>query len=168
VSEQNAQPEVAPESQDRLQQIEQQLTDLQKRLGERDEQIAAAEAQRDEAQSQVTIAENRLAAERLLAGSGVVDVETASLVLSKRVDLAEDLDEEALSRSVEQLLLDKPFLRAPQAPLPGKTASPRGSGEGVSAKLARTAERAARTGDRRDVAEYLRLRRQIASNPRKR
>ena len=64
--------------------------------------------------------------------------------------------------SVEQLLLDKPFLVKRATPLPPATASARADRPGTFAQLAQAADRAVRTGDRRDVAEYLRLRRQGA------
>jgi len=148
--------------------LRQRVEELHKQLASRSDELGTAEAQRDEARRQLTVTENRIKAERLLAQAGVVDVETASLLLSKRTDLGEELEAEALARSVEQLLLDKPFLRAPsQAPLPPKTASAKSSGLSAAARLAQTAERAARTGDRRDVAEYLRLRRQISMTNRK-
>jgi len=151
----------AQQAEARAQQLEQQLQDLRQQLTARQEQLAGAEAQRDEAQVQLTVAENRLAAQRALSDSGVVDLETASLLLSKRLDLSEPIEPQDLSSAVEQLLLDKPFLRAaPGGSLPPKTASAR-SGSGTSAaQLAEAADRAIRTGDRRDVAEYLRLRRQ--------
>jgi hypothetical protein len=158
-------PPDPPQADVRLREMENQLAVLQKQAQARDEELAAAEAQRDEARTQLTVTENRAAAERLLAQSGVVDVETASLVLAKRMDFGEEVDGEALARSVEQLLLDKPFLRGPsQAPLPSKTASARPAAPSASARLAQTAERAARSGDRRDVAEYLRLRRQVSAS----
>ena len=57
--------------------------------------------------------------------------------------------------------MDKPFLRSGQeSSLPGATASAKASVPGGFAALADAAERAIASGDRRDVAEYLRLRRQ--------
>ena len=79
------------------------------------------------------------------------------------MDLSAELDDEAIRRGVEQLLLDKPFLARPSAPLPPSTASPRSERTGSFAQLAKAAERAVQTGSRRDVAEYLRLRRQGAA-----
>jgi hypothetical protein len=139
-----------------------QLADLQAALAERTAALGAAEAQRDEARARLVEAENRRAAERLLGASGVVDLEAAELLLGRRIDLtAEELDTAALRRSIEQLLLDKPFLRAAR-PLPGRTGGVRRAGH--SGELADAAERAARSGDRRDVAEYLRLRRSAAGD----
>ena len=99
----------------------------------------------------------------LLSQAGVVDLETASTLLSQRIDLTEDLDAEVITRSVEQLLLDKPFLRRfTDGRLPSKTASARAGQNSVSSQLAGAAQRAAYSGDRKDVAEYLRLRRQVS------
>lgn len=150
----------AQQAEGRLRELEQQLEAVQSHARRRDDDLAAAEAQRDEAASQLTIIENRLAAERLLTQAGVVDLEAASVLLSRRMDLAEEVDGEAMARGVEQLLLDKPFLRSPTgAALPPKTACPRDAAAAPAARLAQAAEAAARSGDRRDVANYLRLRR---------
>ena len=157
----------AQQAEGHLREVEQQLEAAQSRIQQRDDELATAEAQRDEASTQLVVVENRLAAERLLTQAGVVDLETASVLLSRRLDLAEEVDAEALARGVEQLLLDKPFLRSPGtargASLPPKTASPRDAAAAPAARLAQAAELAARSGDRRDVADYLRLRRRAST-----
>ena len=152
----------AQQAETRLQQVEQQLKEFQSQSSSHGDQLATAEAQRDELRQQLTILENRLSAERLLAQSGVVDVEAAWLLLSKRMDLNEELEREALSRGVEQLLVDKPYLRPAAAGLPPGTASARSNQAGAAARLAQSAQKAVHSGDRRDVAEYLRLRRAAA------
>lgn len=156
----------AQQAEERLQQIEQQLTELQSQLEHRSEEIAQAEAQRDEANQHLVNVQNRMLAERMMSQAGVVDIEAASLLLGKRMDLNEELEPEAISLKVEQLLLDKPFLRSPLSPpLPPTTASPKVR-PNPAAMLAQAAQRAARSGGRRDVAEYLRLRRQSAASNR--
>jgi len=147
-----------------LQQLQQQLQDLQAQLQRRAEELAAAEAQRDEAHTQLAAAENRRTVERMLAQAGVVDAEAACLLLGKHIDLGEAIDEETLASAIEQLLLDRPYLRGGPASkgLPPRTASAKIGGPAPAAQLADAAERAAQTGDRRHVAEYLRLRRQMA------
>jgi hypothetical protein len=150
----------AQQAENQLQQVEQQLAELKAQLDHRNEDLALAEAQRDEAGNQLLVAGNQRGVERLLMEAGVVDLEAAHLLLSKRMDLAAELDDEAIRRNVEQLLLDKPFLLRPAGALPSSTASPRSEKTGPFAQLAQAAERAVRTGSRRDVAEYLRLRRQ--------
>jgi len=154
----------AQQAEARIQQLEQQLKDVQSQVGRHSEELAAAESQRDEAKVQLTATENRLGAERLLNAVGVADVETAVLLLSKRLDFAEEIDAETFSRQIEQLLLDKPFLRSgAEAALPPKTASARPAQTSVAAQLSRAAQRAVQSGNRRDIAEYLRLRRQAAT-----
>ena len=135
------------------------VTELRTQLDARVEELAAAEAQRDEARHRLTATENRLAAERLLAQAGVVDVETAALLLGRRVDLEGDLESEALEQGIEGLLLDKPFLRCRRADLPPSSASAAPPAPSPNARLADAADRAMNTGNRRDVAEYLRLKR---------
>jgi len=158
----------AQQAEARCKEMEQKLQELQQQLAGQQDQLAAAEAQRDESHNRQTLLENRLAAERLLSESGVVDLEAASLLLGQRLNLTEELDREALARSIEQLLLDKPFLRSETAPgaagLPPKTASAKGDRPATASQLAEAADRAIRSGDRRDVAEYLRLRRQSAAH----
>jgi len=149
---------------DRAGQHERQLRQAQQRLAALTDELATAEAQRDEALQQVTVTENRSAAERLLAEAGVADVEAARVLLERRTSFDEPLEAEQLTRGVEELLLDKPFLRAASVAgsLPPSSASARDAGRGGLADLAEAGRRAAATGNRRDVAEYLRLRRHTA------
>ncbi len=151
----------AQQAEGRVEEVEQQLKEMQSQLDAHGDQLAQAEAQRDEAASRLVETENRLTAERLMATAGLAETETAMLLLSKHVDLTQALDDGALTDAVEELLVDKPFLRAGQVSLlPGSTASAKPTAPGGFGALADAAERAIETGDRRDVAEYLRLRRQ--------
>lgn len=153
----------AQQAEGRCQEVQQKLEEIEAQLNSSRDEIATAEAQRDEAASHATEVENRLSLERKLARAGAVDIETASLLLSRRLDMSEPLDDEQLNRQVEQLLLDKPFLVAANVgDLPGKTASPRPLEDASAADLADAARRALGSGDRRDIAEYLRLRRLAA------
>ncbi len=155
----------AQQAENRVQEIEQQLKELQTQLEGRTEQFGQAEAQRDEAFQALRGTENRLAAERLLAGAGVVDLETAGLLLAGRIDLSAPIEPDPLSQSIEQLLIDKPFLRRPIQPsLPPATASAKHGASSSLAQLSQAAERAIQSGDRRDVAEYLRLRRNTSTS----
>ncbi len=148
-----------------------QLRTLQEQLDRRVEQLALAEAQRDEANSRLTEVQSRAAAERMLLEAGAADMETASLLLAKRIDLAESPSREKLAGVVETLLLEKPFLRATSqtdpiaSPMPAVTSSPRNAAPRGETQLANVAQRAAASGNRRDIAEYLRLRRQLAQTP---
>jgi TolA-binding protein len=153
----------AQQAEERLQQVEQQLKDLQQQVDKRTEEIGQAEAQRDEARQQITEMHNRLAAQRLMGQAGVIDLDAACTLLQGWMDLGDEMDAEAIARGVEGLLLDKPFLRAATPPLPPATASARPSAPAGAAQLAQAADRAARSGGRRDIANYLRLRRQAAT-----
>jgi hypothetical protein len=153
----------------RAQQAEGQLADLQRQLDAfrsqlegRSEQLAAAEAQRDEARHQLQVVETRSMAERALQQAGVVDVEAASVLLGQRVDLSgDDLDENAIASEVEQLLVDKPFLCRTPGALPPSSATARDDETNAGARLTDVARQAAASGNRRDIAEYLRLKRAV-------
>ena len=155
----------AQQAEERLQQVEQQLKEVRQQIEQRADETAQAEAQRDEARQQIVEMHNRILAERLMGQAGVIDLEAACTLLQGRLDLGEELDEDAIVRGVEGLLLDKPFLRASSPPLPPATASARMVPGAGAAQLAQAADRAAHSGGRKDVANYLRLRRQ-ASPPR--
>lgn len=150
----------AQQAESRLQQVEQQLNDLRTQFEERLEQLATAEAARDETRHQLEAARARACAERTLFDAGVVDVEAATALLERRLSFDDELDAERLAQAVDQLLQDKPFLLAPAPALPDKTASARPREAGLGARLAQAASRAVGSGNRRDVADYLRLRRQ--------
>lgn len=131
------------------------------------EQRAVIEAQRDEAQMQKTIAENRLDAVSIFASAGVVNPEDACVLLGQELDFAETTKEQ-LQQTAQELLINKSYLLAPTGPavetMPAMTSNLRNANSGQSVQLAATAERAARSGNRRDIAEYLRLRRQMSPN----
>jgi hypothetical protein len=150
----------AQQGQERLRQLEQQLEVAQTQLSNQADQIARAEAQRDELQQAMETNRQRTAAERLFMLAGVADTEAAMLLLEKRVKLGEELEGAELQQAVERLLLDKPYL------LPGgttgKTASRR-IGTNLTGQIAKAAARAVQSGHRRDVIDYLRLRRQAGN-----
>lgn len=158
----------AQQAETKLAELDRTVKDLQSQLDGRGEELAAAEAQRDEARSGLVEAQNRSSAQQMLMQSGVVDLETATMLLSKRVDLASEIDPQALTAKIEELLLDKPFLLGVgggggQRSLPPKTASGRQGRQGIPGRLAQAAQQAVTTGNRRDIAQYLRLRRQAAT-----
>lgn len=131
-------------------------------LQQREEQLALAEAQRDELQSQLTARENQIHLERRLTAAGVVDLEAATVLLGKRVDLQGEVGETELSAAVDSLLAEKPYLLPPAPAMPPATASPRETPATLDQQVQQAARSAIATGNRRDVAEYLRLRRAIA------
>jgi hypothetical protein len=152
----------AQQAEQRLQKTEQQLTELQAELADRTEQLAASEARRDESAAALEKTRRRTHVERRFHAAGVCDLEAAVALLASRVNLGEDLEPDQLDGAVDRLLVDKPFLLSPPPGLGEPTASARVNPGGPIARTARAAARAAATGDRRDVVEYLRLRRENA------
>lgn len=154
----------AQQAEGRIEQLEQQLQDLQTQLEGRNEALATAEAQRDEARHLTEQLETQTAVERELNSAGVVDVETASMLLARRVDLEQPLESDQLRQGIEELLSEKPFLLArADGQLPPATSSSRTPAASLTGEIASAAKRAAVSGNRRDVADYLRLRRRAAS-----
>jgi hypothetical protein len=140
------------------------LEQLQRHLEQQQEQLATAEAQRDELQVQLTVTENRHALQQALAAAGATDVDLAMTALRQRLDLDEPLTTETVASAVEQLMLDKPLLAAQPttATMPPATSGPHDQRPAGTAQLSQAARQAATTGNRKDIAEYLRLRRQAA------
>ncbi len=129
------------------------------------ENNALLDAQRDEALMQTKVAENRLDAVVNFAKAGVADPKDACLLLEQQLDLAEATTEQ-LENEVQRFLLEKPYLYVSvgqgASSMPTVTSSQRDSTPGPAVQLASVAQRAAKSGNRRDMAEYLRLRRQMA------
>lgn len=155
-----AAPPAAPSAR-QLEQLERSLHETQARLQEQLDRLATAEAQRDELADRLACQEQRRRVERVLDRFGVVDPEAALLLLEKDGRLKDAGDEPAIAAAVEALLIDRPYLGRPGGPLPGGSATGRAP-RPLGAHLVDAARRAARTGDRRDVAAYLRLRRRMA------
>ncbi len=141
-----------------------QLSSLQRQLEAQRELLATAEAQRDELQMQLTQTENRHAVSAALTAAGATDLDLAMAALRQRIDLDEPLEPETIEQSVEKLLLDKPLLAGlpAGASMPPATSGPRDEPAAGTARLSRAARQAALSGNRKDIAEYLRLRRQAA------
>jgi hypothetical protein len=137
---------------------------MQHQLEAQQELLATAEAQRDELQMRLTQTENRHAIEAALAAAGTTDVDLAMAALRGRVDLDEPLERDTITQAVEKLLLDKPLLAGlpAGASMPPATSGPRDEPTAGTARLTQAARQAATTGNRKDIAEYLRLRRQAA------
>lgn len=153
----------AQQAEKRAEQLEQQLRDSQTQIESHLERLATAEAQRDELTERLAGVQQRHRIERMLIECGAVDVEAACLLLDKQGGLGPDADEPAVQAAVEKLLTDRPHLCGRGAALPEPTATGRAR-PAVGAKLVEAAQQAARSGDRRDIAKYLRLRRQLAAN----
>ncbi len=129
------------------------------------EERAIIEAQRDEAKMQKAIAENRLDAVSIFASAGVANPKDACVLLEQKLDLAEVAPDQ-LQQAAQELLMEKSYLLAATSPagsaMPTMTSNARDTGPTQSVQLAAVAQRAARSGNRRDIAEYLRLRRQMS------
>jgi hypothetical protein len=92
-----------------------------------------------------------------LAASGCVDVETAFLVTKAKL---EGQGQEDLDGVIEQLKKEKRYLFTESEKVkPTKTASVKERASGGEAVLERAARKAATTGNRGDLQQYLRLRR---------
>ena len=118
----------------------------------------------EEVQRELAAARTQIDLERRLYRRNVLDVEAASLLVRERLAAANpaaggpDIED-----AIEQLLEEKPYLAGhgtTRAPLPAPSVPVRPS----AAQQARTgldqaAARALRSGDRKDLLEYLRKRR---------
>jgi len=95
-----------------------------------------------------------------LAAAGAVDLETAVLLAKSKV---EGRAEAGVDDVVRQLKREKAFLFANPAEIAplGKTAGAKDRVTGSRAALSTAAKRAATSGSRRDVQEYLKLRRSL-------
>jgi len=121
---------------------------------EETDRVAQLEASLREAEARASAAERTRDIERALHGAGALDAETASMLVEREMASGEVEAEEA----VERLRREKAWLFRPaqaSEPAPSATGAPAQEGEG----LHEAARRAAASGDRRRVLEYLRLRR---------
>ena len=92
-----------------------------------------------------------------LATAGAVDLEAALLMARARMDQSGDTD-----RAIAQLKTEKRYLFSNgggEKTTPRKTAGSKDRTASKSALLEQAAQKAARTGSRADLLEYLRLRR---------
>ena len=92
-----------------------------------------------------------------LAQAGAIDIEGA-LAIAKEKIASDNLD---INQCVDELKKQKHYLfttSADKVTIPGKTAGARDKGSGQTL-LEKAAQKAAKTGNRADLHEYLRLRR---------
>ncbi len=124
------------------------------------EQLAQAKSQLTKLSEQLSDIRTEQKLARRLAAAGAADVETAVLIAKARLNGETEADLESV---VEQLKKEKQYLFAQ----PGesstmkitKTAGARQRVTSSQATLERAAKKAATTGNRTDLQEYLRLRR---------
>lgn len=95
---------------------------------------------------------------RRLAAAGAVDLETAVLIAKAKIDSSDDAD---LDGVVEQLKKEKQYLfrGANTVVVSKKTSGAKDRLQNSQTVLERAAKKAATTGNRTDLQEYLRLRR---------
>jgi len=124
------------------------------------EQLAEAKSQVDELSQQLTDLQFEQKLVRKLAAAGSVDIETAVLLAKTRVEGGGEAD---IDGAIEQLKKEKQYLfgsaDAESSAVTRKTAGARERAGGGRAVLERAAKRAATTGNRTDLQEYLRARR---------
>lgn len=128
----------------RAQTAEQQLEDMSRQLIE-------ARSQLDASQETITSLERRQKIDALLNESEAIDLEAARLLTEISVS---QMDEPDVSAAVKELQRQKPYLFRHSS-----TTSAMGPRVEAPDAQAAAAERAAATGDRRDLLDYLRIRR---------
>ncbi|HUW18637.1 MAG TPA: hypothetical protein VMW16_04980 [Sedimentisphaerales bacterium] len=122
------------------------------------EQLAEAKAKVSEMAEQLSSVEAEQELTRKLAAAGTVDVEAAVLIAKARMKGRTEAD---LDGVIEQLRKEKQYLFASQqaASNAKKTAGVRDRMQNSQTILERAAKKAAMTGSRTDLQEYLKLRR---------
>lgn len=131
----------------RAQAAEQQLASLQSQLDE-------LRVQLDASRETITSLERRQKIDAMLAESDAIDLETARLLTETAVA---GMDEPDVEQAVADLRRHKPYLFRRRVGSGSASMSPRLTDENAGAEKA--AERALGSGNRRDLLEYLRLRR---------
>jgi len=122
------------------------------------EQLAQAKAQTAELSEQLSDIQTEQKLTRQLVTAGAVDLETAVLIARARM---QDKDDADVTGVIEQLKKEKQFLFTvgSPGPAPTKTAGARDRVTNSHTLLEKAAKKAATTGNRTDLHEYLRLRR---------
>jgi uncharacterized protein YhaN len=122
------------------------------------EQLAQAKSQTAELSEQLSDIQTEQKLMRQLAAAGAVDLETVVLIARARM---QDKDDADVTGVIEQLKKEKQYLFAGNSPgaTPTKTAGARDRVTNNQTLLERAAKKAATTGNRTDLHEYLKLRR---------
>ena len=130
----------------------------EKKIEELTEQLAQAKSQTAELTGHLSDIQTEQKLMRQLAAAGAVDLETAVLIAKARI---QDKDDADVAGVIEQLKREKQFLFAvgSPGPVPTKTAGARDRVTNSQTLLERAAKKAATTGSRTDLHEYLKLRR---------
>ena len=130
----------------------------EKKIEELTEQLAQAKAQTADLSEQLSDIQTEQRLMRQLAAAGAVDLETAVLIARARI---QDKDDADATDVIEQLKKEKQFLftAGSSCPTPTKTAGARDRVTNSQTLLEKAAKKAATTGSRTDLHEYLKLRR---------
>jgi hypothetical protein len=124
------------------------------------EELAQAKTQISEMNEQLSNIQFEQKLAKKLSASGVVDLETAVLVAKTRLTKGDDAD---LDGCVEQLKKEKQYLFCGSSSIATskRTAGARDRQANAQSGLERAAKRAAKSGSRTDLQEYLKLRRNM-------
>ena len=130
----------------------------EKKLEVLTDQLAQAKAENVELSEQLANIETEQKLMRQLAAEGTADLETAVLIAKARIQGQSEKDVDGV---IEQLKKEKQYLFGGTggSVTPGKTAGARDRVVNNQTLLERTAKKAATTGNRDDLHEYLKLRR---------
>ena len=130
----------------------------EKKLEVLTEQLAEAKAQTEKISEQLSTVETEQKLTHKLVAAGAVDLETATLIAKARMQNQTEAD---LDGVIEQLKKEKQYLFGGigNTVTPGKTAGARERVANNQSVLERAAKKAATTGNRADLHEYLKLRR---------
>lgn len=140
----------------RAQVAEQQVEQLKREMSQRqqEQQDARKELEKMQQETELTGA---------LVRAGVIDVEAASLLAQKKVESSENGQD--VNSIIENLRRERPYLfmdgSESTVPWAEPTAGVRGQNNGRANVLARMAQQVRRSGSRKDMQEYLRLRRTL-------
>jgi multidrug resistance efflux pump len=130
----------------------------EKKLEVLTEQLAEAKAQSEKMSEQLDAIQIEQKLTHGLAAAGAVDLETATLIAKARMQNQSEADVDGV---IEQLKKEKQYLFGGTggSVTPGKTAGAKDRVVNNQTLLERTAKKAATTGNRADLHEYLKLRR---------
>ena len=130
----------------------------EKKIESLTEQLAQAQSQTSELSEQLSNIQTEQKLMRQLAAAGAIDLETAVLIARVRMQDKENAD---VTGVIEQLKKEKQYLFTGSNPgtAPTKTAGARDRVTNNQTLLERAAKKAATTGNRTDLHEYLKLRR---------
>jgi len=130
----------------------------EKKLEVLTEQLAEAKSQTEKMSEQLSTIQTEQKLTHKLVSAGAVDLETATLIAKVRMQNQNETDVDGV---IEQLKKEKHYLFGGTggSVTPQKTASARERVANTQTVLERAAKKAATTGNRTDLHEYLKLRR---------